>query len=49
MLVNEAFAIVGDLGFDKTGPVTKVNELLGTDRIRVGTEHGTQSLVHSTQ
>lgn len=45
VLVNEAFAIVGDLGFDKTGPVTKVNEVLGLDRIRVGNEHGMQSLV----
>lgn len=45
VLVNEAYAVVGDLGFDKTGPVTKVNEVLGPDRIRVGTEHGMQSLV----
>jgi proteasome-associated ATPase len=45
VLVNEAFAIVGDLGFDKTGPVTKVTEVLGPERLRVGADHGTQSLV----
>ena len=45
MLVNEAYVIVGDLGFDKTGPVVKISEVLGPDRLRVGTEHGMQSLV----
>ena len=49
MLVNEAFVIVGDLGYDKTGPVTKVKEVLGPDRLRVGIEHGMQSLVHAAQ
>lgn len=45
VLVNEAFAIVGDLGYDATGPVAKVTEVLGDDRLRVGTEHGIQSVV----
>ncbi|MDQ3197669.1 MAG: AAA family ATPase [Verrucomicrobiota bacterium] len=45
VLVNEAYVIVGDLGFETAGPVTKVAEVLGQDRIRVGAEHGTQSLV----
>src|SRR5689334_7487133 len=45
VLVNEAYVIVGDLGFEKAGPVTKVAEVLGDDRLRVGAEHGTQSLV----
>ena len=45
VLVNEAYVIVGDLGFDKTGPVVKISEVLGLDRLRVGTEHGMQSLV----
>src|SRR6202162_2759591 len=45
VLVNEAFVIVGDLGFETAGPVTKVTEVLGTDRLRVGSEHGTQSMV----
>ena len=45
VLVNEAYVIVGDLGYDRTGPVVKINEVLGPDRLRVGTEHGMQSLV----
>jgi proteasome-associated ATPase len=45
VLVNEAYVIVGDLGFEKAGPVTKVAEILSDDRLRVGAEHGTQSLV----
>ena len=45
VLVNEAFAIVGDLGYDATGPVAKVAEVLEGDRLRVGTEHGMQSVV----
>lgn len=45
VLVNEAYAIVGDLGFDKSGPVVKIAEVLGPDRLRVGTDHGQQSLV----
>src|SRR3981081_894678 len=45
VLVNEAYVIVGDLGYDLSGPVTKVTEILGTDRLRVGTEHGMQSIV----
>src|SRR5881394_3585571 len=45
VLVNEAFVIVGDLGFETAGPVTKIVELLGPDRLRVGAEHGLQSLI----
>src|SRR5438874_50399 len=42
VLVNEAFVIVGDLGFETAGPITKVTEVMGKDRLRVGSE-----LVHS--
>jgi proteasome-associated ATPase len=45
VLVNEAFVIVGDLGFETAGPVTKVTEVIGKDRLRVGSEHGLQSMV----
>src|SRR5256714_10696946 len=45
VLVNEAFVIVGDLGFEPAGPVTKVNEVIGTDRLRVGNEQRAQTLV----
>src|SRR5205809_2128014 len=45
VLVNEAYVIVGDLGFETAGPVTKITEILGNDRLRVGSEHGLQSMV----
>src|SRR5438046_9288511 len=45
VLVNEAYVIVGDLGFETAGPVTKITEHIGTDRLRVGSEHGLQSLI----
>jgi len=45
VLVNEAYVIVGDLGYDLSGPVTKITEILSGDRLRVGTEHGVQSVV----
>jgi proteasome-associated ATPase len=45
VLVNEAYVIVGDLGFETAGPVTKITEVIGAERLRVGSEHGLQSLV----
>jgi proteasome-associated ATPase len=45
VLVNEAYVIVGDLGFETAGPVTKITEVIGSDRLRVGSEHGLQSLI----
>jgi proteasome-associated ATPase len=45
VLVNEAYVVVGDLGYDLAGPVTKVTEILSSDRLRVGQEHGVQSIV----
>src|ERR1700676_3904345 len=45
VLVNEAYVIVGDLGYDLSGPVTKITEVLGPDRLRVGMEHGMQAVV----
>jgi proteasome-associated ATPase len=45
VLVNEAYVVVGDLGYDRAGPVVKIAELLGNDRIRVGGETGQQSIV----
>src|SRR5256885_8525887 len=45
VLVNEAYVIVGDLGFETAGPVSKIAEVLDGDRLRVGTEHGIHSIV----
>lgn len=45
VLVNEAFVIVGDLGYDPGGPVAKVAEVLSGGRLRVGGDHGIQNAV----
>ena len=45
VLVNEAYVVVGDLGYDRAGPVVKIAELLGNDRIRVGGEAGQQGTI----
>ncbi len=45
VLVNEAYVVVGDLGIDNSGPVAKITEVIGDDRLRVGQENGMQSLV----
>lgn len=45
VLVNEAYCVVGDLGFETSGPVAKVTEVLGEDRLRVGQDNGLQSIV----
>ncbi len=45
VLVNEAYVVVGDLGFENAGPVAKITEVLGQDRLRVGGEHGMQSTI----
>lgn len=36
--VNEAFAVIGDLGYHPGGPVVKVQEVLEDDRLRVSTD-----------
>jgi len=45
VLVNEAYAVVGDLGYSPSGPVGKVIDLLSDGRLRVGQEHGLQAVV----
>ncbi len=45
VLVNEAYVVVGDIGYDVSGPVAKVTEVIGDDRLRVGQDNGMQSLV----
>jgi proteasome-associated ATPase len=45
VLVNEAFAVVGDLGYSPSGPVGKVIDILSDGRLRVGQEHGLQAVV----
>jgi proteasome-associated ATPase len=45
VLVNEAYVVVGDLGYDTTGPVGKITDVLKDGRLRVGQEHGLHSVV----
>jgi proteasome-associated ATPase len=40
LLLNEAFAVVLGLGFDRNGPIVRVDELLSGGRLRVGQESG---------
>ena len=45
VLVNEAFAVVGDLGYPFSGSVAKIADVLEDGRLRVGQEHGLQSAI----
>lgn len=45
VLCNEAFAVIQGLGFDKSGPVVRVDELLSDGRLRIGQESGLSPLV----
>jgi proteasome-associated ATPase len=45
VLLNEAFAIVLGLGFDRNGPIVRIDELLSAGRLRIGQESGLISSV----
>jgi proteasome-associated ATPase len=45
VLCNEAFAVVQALGFDRNGPIVRIDELLSDGRLRIGQESGLMSLV----
>jgi proteasome-associated ATPase len=46
VLLNEAFAVVQGLGFDRNGPIVRIDELLSDGRIRIGQESGlTQTVI----
>ena len=45
VLCNEAFAVVQGLGFDRNGPIVRIDELLSDGRLRIGQEAGVNSLV----
>jgi proteasome-associated ATPase len=45
VLCNEAFAVVQGLGFDRNGPIVRIDELLSDGRLRIGQESGMMSLV----
>lgn len=45
VLLNEAYAVIGDLGFEVGGPVAKIQDLLPDGRLRVGQEGGLQNVL----
>ena len=45
VLLNEAFAVVQGLGFDRNGPIARIDELLSGGRLRIGQESGMLSAV----
>jgi proteasome-associated ATPase len=45
VLLNEAFAVVQGLGFDRNGPIVRIDELLSGGRVRIGQESGLVSSV----
>jgi proteasome-associated ATPase len=40
VLLNEAYVVIGDLGFETGGPLAKIQDLLPDGRLRVGQEGG---------
>ena len=45
VLCNEAYAVVKIMGFDKNGPIVRIDELLSDGRIRIGQDGGAASQV----
>lgn len=45
VLVNEAYAVINTLGYDRTGPVLKLGECLADGRLRFEQEPGRQALI----
>ena len=45
VLCNEAFAVIQGLGFDRNGPIVRIDELLSDGRLRIGQESGLAPLV----
>jgi len=45
VLINEAYAVVGNLGYNPSGPVAKISDLLDEGRLRISQAHGTQEVI----
>src|SRR5262245_387510 len=45
LLCNEPFNVVHSLGFDRNGPIVRIEELLSDGRLRIGQESGLMPLV----
>ena len=45
VLLNEAFVVVGELGYNESGPIAKIADVLPDGRLRVGSEPSLQSII----
>lgn len=45
ILVNEAYVVIRSLGYDQSGPIVKVREILGDGRLRIDQEAGRQGIL----
>ena len=45
VLVNEAYVVVGNLGYNQSGQVGKIADIMDNGRLRVGQEHGLQAVI----
>ena len=45
ILINEAYAVVGTLGYPPGGPVVRIADLLDEGRLRIGQDHGSSDTV----
>jgi proteasome-associated ATPase len=45
VLINEAYAVVGLMGYAPIGPVARISDVLEEGRLRIGNEHGTSDFV----
>ena len=45
VLLNEAFVVVGELGYNESGPIAKISDILPDGRLRVGAEPSLQSVI----
>jgi proteasome-associated ATPase len=45
ILVNEAYVVIRSLGYDRSGPIVKVREILNDGRLRIDQEAGRQGIL----
>jgi len=45
ILVNEAYAVIRSLGYDRSGPIVKIREVLKEGRLRIDQEAGRQGIL----
>ncbi|MDR4460086.1 MAG: AAA family ATPase [Nitrospirales bacterium] len=45
ILVNEAYVVIRSLGYDRSGPIVKVREILSDGRLRIDQEVGRQGIL----